>query len=230
MSIRQDYVDAVGQLVQGGIPLADADKTLAVNMAVKMYSKNKPLRIIEDFNGDGGFDYAINTFVAWLDGFSVIGQVEYPVDDDDPDPAIIDDDEWIIYEKPDGKYLRFVNDSPAATESFRVTYTGLHTCDETGCTISAFDEEAVQALAAANFCEMLATYYAQANDSTINADSVEHKSRASEYAARARALRNIYLTHMGIQDGKTKPASVTYDQDSRASWGGSRITHNQRHR
>lgn len=230
MSTREDYITAIGQLVQGGIPLSEADKILAINLAMKAHSKRRPRVIVEDETGDGGFDYAITGLEHWSDGFSVVKSVEYPVDDDDETPELLQDDEWMIYEKPSGKVLRFKEDSPTASESFRVVYTALHTCTTSACTVKDFDEEPAQALAAAYFCDMLATYFAQSGDSTMGADSVDHKSKAKEYAARAKAYRKIYFDHLGIAEGKTPAASITMDQDKDASWAGDNLTHKGKHR
>jgi len=230
LSTRQDYIAAIGQLVQGEIPLDEPDKILAISMAVKEHSKHRPRIVVEDISGDGGFDYAVSNFAAWADGFSVIKQVEYPVDDDDETPDILQDDEWMVYEKPSGKVLRFLEDKPSSTETLRVTYTALHTCTDSACTVESYDEEAVQALGAAYFCDMLATYYAQSGDSTIGADSVDHTSKTREYAARAKSYRKIYFDHLGIKEGQTPPASVTMDQDMKASWASDKLTHKPKYR
>lgn len=230
MSTRQDYLSAIDGLVPGKIPLGESDKIIAINMSMKQHSKQKPLPIIEDETGDGGFDYAITDLTYWSDGFSAIKRVEYPVNDDDETPDVLADDAWTIYSKPAGDYLRFLENTPLTTESFRVTYTGLHTCTVTACSVKTYDEEAVQALCAAFFCSMLSTYYAQAGDSTISADSVDHKSRSDHYAARARMYRKMYFDHLGIKDGQTPPASVTRDQDKAGSWGSDRLTHKSKYR
>jgi len=230
MSTRQDYLTAIGNLVQGEFPLGETEKILAINMAMKAHSKHRPLVVVEDESGAAAFDYAITLLASWSEGFSVIKQVEYPVDDDDETPDILQDDEWMIYEKPAGKYLRFLENEPAATETFRVTYTALHTCTDTTCTVKTFDEEAVQALAAAFFCDMLATYFAQTQDSTIQADVVDHRSKAREYDARAKAYRKMYFNHLGIEEGKTPPASVTKDLDLKGSWAGDKLTHPKKYR
>ncbi len=230
MSTRQDYLSAIGNLVGGSLPLGEAEKILAIAQAIKVQSKNRPVSVVEDETGNGGFDYALTLLASWSEGFSVIKTVEYPVDDTDEAADILQDDEWQIYQKPSGKVLRFLEDKPLATESFRVTYTALHTCTDQACTVEIFDEEAVQSLAAAFFCEMLATYFAQNQDSTINADSVDHKSKAQEYAARARTYRKIYFDHLGIKEGETTPASVIRDQDMAGSWGGNKLTHPKKYR
>lgn len=227
---RQDYITAIGNMVGGELPLDEAEKILAISMAMKEHSRQRPQLVVEDEDGAGGFDYAVTGFASWSDGFSVIKTVEYPVDDTDETPDILQDDAWRIYEKPAGKYLRFLEDEPSATETFRVAYTALHTCTDAACTVENFDEEAVQALAAAHFCNMLSAYYAQTQDSTINADSVDHSSKGREYAARAKMYRGIYFNHIGIKEGQAAAASVTRDQDKDASWAGNKLTHGRKYR
>jgi len=230
MSTQTTYATAVGQLVPGGLPLTAAETLLAIAMAVNEHSTHKPRVVVEDFDGDGGFEYAISEFASYTEGLSAITSVEYPVDDDDETPATLDDGEWMEYRKPAGKYLRFLTETPAATEAFRVTYTALHTCTALACTIDACDDAPVQALAAAYLCTMLSTYYAQSQDSSINADSVDHKSQKDAYEAKAKAFRTLYLRTIGQQDGQPKFASVTQDQDVNYPWGGDRLTHPRRRR
>ena len=229
MSTRQDFLAAMVQLVSGDLPLAEADRILALAMAVKTYSRHRPRVIVEDEAGTAAFDYALSMLASWTEGFSGIRTVEYPVDDTDETPDMLRDDEWIIYEKPAGKVLRFLEDSPTALESMRITYTALHTCTDVASSVQAADEEAVQILAAAYYCEMLATYFAQNQDSTINADSVEHTSKARDYAARAKTYRRLYADYMGVSGGVV-PASVTSDQDLLASWQGDKLTHKGKYR
>lgn len=230
MITRQDFITAIGNLVGGSLPLGDPEKIYAINKAVKKYSADAPREVIEDEVGTGGFDYATALLSYWSDKFSVIKKVEYPVDDTDETANILADDAWIIYKKPAGTCLRFLEDNPAANESIRITYTALHVCDDIQSTIPPVDEEAVQMLAAAEFCDMLATYFAQTQDSTIQADSVDHKSKAAEYSARARTYRKGYFDHLGIVAGSVAPASVTRDQDAKTSWRGDGMTHPRKFR
>jgi len=230
MSTRQDYLTAIGNLVGGQLPLGEAEQIFAIAAAAKKYSSHRPRVVVEDEDGTGAFDYALTLLADWSEGFSAIQSVEYPVDDTDETAAILDAGDWTIYTKPAGKCLRLFNDTPAATEDLRITYTALHTCTDTACTIPAADEEAVQILAAAYFCDMLAAYYAQTQDSTIAADAVDHKSKAGEYAARGRTYRKAFYDHLGIIEGQKTAASVTMDQDMTASWGGDHATHPRRYR
>ncbi|MDY7034551.1 MAG: hypothetical protein SV375_00085 [Thermodesulfobacteriota bacterium] len=230
MTTRQEYITAVEKLVPGEHPIGEAEIILAIGMAMKGHSRHSPREVIEDVAGDGSFDYAVSGFASWSDGFSVIRQVEYPVDDTDEDPDILQDDKWMIYEKPAGKCLRFLTTTPDTGEEMRLTYTALHTCTDSACTVNDFDEEVVQALAAAFFCDMLATYYAQTGDSTIDADVVDHKSRSRDYEARAKAYRKLYFDHLGIEPGETPAASVTRDQDRTPSWQTDHLTHRRKYR
>lgn len=232
MSTRQDYIEAIDSYVSGEHPLDDAEKIAAVSRAVKEYSRHRPREVVVEISGDGGFEYAIDStnFPSWSDGFSVINEIEYPVDDDDEEPDILEEDEWMVYQKPAGWYLRFLADEPESDESFRVTHTALHTCTDTSCTVKDIDEEAVQMLAAAYFCQMLATYYAQAQDATIAADAVDHASKSRDYAGRAKTYRKSYLDHMGIKEGQVKAASVTKDWDPMLPWKEDRLTHSKKWR
>jgi len=233
MSDRSDYRDAIDSLVQGSVPLSeDADKNTAIALALRHHSKHRPQELATDVDGDGGFDYALSGLTSWVEGFSVIKSVEYPVDDDDQTADVLQDDAWEIYRKPTGRVLRFLSNTPSASESMRICYTAPHACTDTAdsSTVEAADEEPVQALCAAFFLEMVATCHAQQGDSAIGADVVDHKSMAAEYAARARALRKMYYDYLGIKEGQTPPASVTMDQDTTPSWQTDHMTHRGRYR
>jgi len=231
MSTRQDYITAIGNLVSGDLPLGEAEKIFAISAAVKKYSGHRPLIIAEDEDGNGSFDYALTLLESWTDGFSEIRSVEYPVDDTSEAANTLDDDDWAIYQKPEGKCLRFLADTPSATEDIRITYTALHTCTDAACTIPANDEEALQILAAGIFCEMIAAYYAQTQDSTIMADSVNHKSKAAEYASRAKRFALLYKEHLGLkEDDLTPAAAAVADLDMKYPGGMERLTHPRRQR
>lgn len=230
MNTRQDYIVAISGLVAGELPLSEPDKIAALSSAVKRYSGDNPREIPEDITGDGGFDYPVAQLAHWADKFSKIIRVEYPVDDTSPVPPIVSDTEWRLWNLPSGQQLRFLHAKPAATETIRIIYTALHTCDDDTCTIPSVDAEAVARLAAAEFCDMVATYYANTADSVIQADSVAHASRAQEYAARARAYRASYSAHMGMRGSTPAAASVTRDQDATPSWRSDHLTHPRRWR
>jgi len=230
MTTQADYRAAIDHLVGGDLPLGADEQNLAIAMAVKLYSKHSPKIVVEDMAGTGGFDYALSGLASFDPDFSCIKNVEFPVDDDSRNGNVLQDDAWEIYEKPSGSVLRFLEDTPAADENMRISYSAYHTCTVSACSVASFDHEAVQALAAGYFAQMLATYFAQSNDSTISADSVDHSSKSREYAARAKMLKTMYYDHIGIKPGSVKPASVTGDKDFNGSWGRDRMTHPRKYR
>jgi len=229
-TFRPDYLTAIDSFVRGEIPLGEADKDLALSLALKRYSKDKPYEVVADIAGTGGFDYAVSLLTSWASGFSVIHSVEYPVDDTDETPDTLDDAQWMVYAKPSGKVLRFLDEKPAATETFRVAYTALHVCSSSQCTVDTCDEQAVQALAAAMYCDMIAAYYAQMTDGTLDADGVDQQGQATEYRAQGNKYRRLYFAHMGIKEGSPKAASYTADQDVDYPGGTDRLTHPRRYR
>lgn len=238
MAKRLQYLEDIkkitlGNTVEHGVlPLGEIEINLSFDIALKTHSRYRPRILVEKIDGNDSFDYALATkLTLWKVDFSVIRKVEYPVDDTDQTADYLTDDEWEIYHKPDGYYLRFKEDTPDATEDIRVTYTTFHTCTVTGdATISEYDEEAVKILGASLFCEMFATYYAQSQDCSIDADSVNHTSKSKDYTARAIVLRNLYFKHLGIDESGTRAASFNLEWDKNASWGSQKLTHNPKYR
>lgn len=230
MGTIQDYIAAVGTLVPGTLPLGDPEKIKAVTRALSTHSRYRPRRIVEDVQGAGVSDYAVSLFLSWEEGFSRVLQVEYPV------PAsgvaeLLEDEDWMVYEAPAGKLLRFLAHTPAVGQTFRAAYTVPHRFDlEGNSSVAEADEEAVHELAAAYYCEMLATYFAQDQDSTIAADSVDHTSKSKAYAGRAKDYRARYNEHMGIRGDGPPPVSMNQDQDVVYPTGWDRLTHPRKRR
>ena len=234
MSTISDYRDALVDMVPGSHPLDPVEllniQTRAVAKAMAAHSKHRPRPVVEDMVGDGGFDYAVSGLADWVDDFSGIRTVECPVDDSQRGNAILDPDDWQIYEKPAGKVLRLLNEKPLASESMRITYTGHHTCDGSDCTVPSADEVAVQSLAAAFYCRMLAAAYALDQDSTVAADTVNQGPRHKAFLDLSAKFEGEYNDHMGIKPGKPKAAISIRDQDVFYPGGGDRLTHPSRYR
>jgi len=235
MANLQDYYRAMGELVPGTHPVGQEEQLNAMNSALALHSKHRPREIVEDIIGYGGFDYALSGLEYWSDGFSRVISVEYPVGDTSPEPNMLEEgDDWSIYRKPSGEVLRFLEHTPDTDESIRVTYTARHGFDQDDvCSVAEADDSAVQKLAAALYCRILAAAYAQSQDSTIQADSVDHSSKRREYEAQAKKYREEYDEHMGIGkagDRSLKPACATQDWDISPAGGRGWLTHDNRQR
>ena len=302
------FKSKVSEIVQDdAAKLSTSERDNFIQEAVKIYSKHRPRDVVREIAGDGTYDYALSNMKAWVKGFSIIKQIEYPANQRDPE--YVDEDDFIIIEKATGQFLRFLVDSPPATETIRVVHTALHALIDAVITVSiatpavvsyaghglnpgdafqfattgalptglaaattyyvisagltsnvfelsatpggsaintsgtqsgthtlrmntipAIDEDAVANLAASLCSGALASNYAQTSDSTITADSVDHKSKGQEYASRARIQEQNYLNHIGLKKGDVAPASIVKDFDIDYPWGGDRLTHPRKNR
>lgn len=224
--------------------LTSADVDAFIQEAALAYSRVKPRRLIENVAGDGGFDYVLTgtnkKVTAWSDGFSEIRRLIFPVDDSAQTENVVDEDDFAIVAKLDGanmeKWLRFLADSPLATEKFRITYTAPHTVDAQGSSIPAADEEAVVNKAASLSCEAIAAYYANRSESSLGSDAIDFGDKAEAYQGQARIYRKEYEAHLGIgsegEKAAAKAASVVSDLDLPPSWSGGRsfLWHGRRRR
>jgi len=58
---RQDYIGEVKKLVSGdNHPIGEPEIMLAISMTVKEHSRHRPRIVVEDIDGNGGFDYALS--------------------------------------------------------------------------------------------------------------------------------------------------------------------------
>lgn len=62
--------------------------------------------------------------------------------------------------------------------------------------------------AACLICQAIAERYSRTSDSTISADSVNHTSRAGEFASRAREFCRLYAEHVGVAAGDDGAATA----------------------
>ncbi len=210
--------------------LTPEEKDRHIQEAVRIYSRHRPREVVKDITGDGTYDYAITTHLtSWVKDFSVIKKIEYPADRREPE-YVDQDEDWVLYEKEAGQYIHFLDDTPPATEKIRVTYTAPHILSDAQNTIPEIDQDAVCELAASLCSGALASVYAHAIDSTISADSVDHKSKSEQFASRARAQKKIYTDHVGIKEGDVPAASAVKGFDFDYPDGSPRLTHPKKYR
>lgn len=183
-----------------GERLTDLDDYLpSIAAALERYSKHRPDEDAADLAGSGGHDLALPE--AWIEGFSRVVQVEYPVDQ--VPEEILPAGHWKLYRSPAGLKLRLPYETPSAAESVRVTFTV--TREEA--TVVDGDLDAVACLAAAICLRTLAAAYAQTSDSSIQADVVNYQSKADQYRRLADSLEGKYNDHLGIDPKGGVPAA-----------------------
>jgi len=227
---RGDFLDAG----------AGAELHKFVDEAVKEYSRHRPQLIVEDESGDGGFDYQIagtggtNLLASWEDKFSIVDKLVFPVDDTSPNEQELNEDEWEIIHKivtaNHRKYIRFLVNTPTATETFRIFYTARHVLDLTSSTLPISDDEAVANLTAYLALKAIAARYLSMKDTTITADATDRDSKADAARRLAEDFKEDFEDHMGIGKGQQSAQSVIGDTDMSPSHGLGYVWHGQRNR
>ena len=208
--------------------IAPDDVGGAIQQAVKRYASVRPVEGVQDYAGDGVvYDLALPT--GFVDGWSTVLAIEYP--QGEREPTYIEKEDWIFYRTTTSLKIRLLAVTPAAGKTARVTFTKLHTVDGSGSTIPAPDEDAVADLAGAIGLRQLAAVYANTVDASIAADSVDYKSKASEYSRLANELEKQYRKHLGLDDESETPAAMGFtDVDQTDSLGRDKLTHPNRNR
>lgn len=88
--------------------------------------------------------------------------------------------------------------------------------------IPEMDFFAVCNRAACIVCQQIAAYYSRTSDPTINLDSVNHTTRAGEFARRAKEFCGLFEAHLGIgqaaADKAYLPASQFVDWETVPGW------------
>lgn len=228
MTTRVDFQQAIDDQVSQVKFTGTTQHNMAIAKAVEIYSKYRPRVRVVDLAGVGTHVAILFVVEGWDDDFSTVRQVEYPIDDTKAAKSILDPEEWTVYQAPDGKELHLLDGIIADGAAARVTFTAAHVVDFSGSTIPARDEVAVQILAAACFCRMLAAAYAEAVDASISADSVDQISKRREYETQAKNFEAEFANVTGIKLGQPKPAAAVVDWDLNLSSGKDRLTHPRR--
>jgi|SRR6185437_4910340 len=198
----QPYLDAIAPVIADEAGwVTDAIPRFVVQTILQRYSKDRPLVLVSDVEGNGTALLDLPTAPDGQYGtfdplFSRITGLEYPVGQI-PDEEIRDED-WSLYRSPSGYKLMLNAFVPQASEVVRITWTAQHAPDAS--TISQFDFYALCDYAASLCLEAMAARASQLGDSTFGADTVNYRSKAQEYLTLARTKRKLYYNHMGIEE------------------------------
>lgn len=221
-----DYETLVAAAVRDDAANLDiAEIRSAITQAVARYSKDRPRLKVQDVVSPGG--NLLPLPAAWEADFSQLNSLEYPVGD--VPPSMIGAGGWAMYAAPSGLNIQ-VMEAVSAAATVRATYTIAHVLSGVADTIPVGDRESVSSYAAAMLCDQLASLYSNDQDSTIKADSVQHTSKAGEYARRAKVLRQRYFDDLGIDTKRNVAAGAVVNLDMASSVGRDRLTHPRRYR
>ena len=120
----------------------------------------------------------------------------------------------ILAQKKRGKFTGWIGYSLS-----RVRYTVPYTATNNAYDIPPAHFYAVCLLGASMCAQAIANKYSRTNDSLIAADSVNHLTRAAEWAQRAREMRRQYQDVLGLSVSGNGPAGDFVDWDTKSIGG-----------
>jgi hypothetical protein len=183
----KDISETIEMLVldKSKVTVPNREIPLAIKNAVTIFSAYRHRTLVEEYTADGGRIYDLPEL--WEAGRSESGfQIEYPVDDDADDVQYLDQTMYSLYNTPDGIRIRFRRTeshdfTPPTGEKFRVHYQLSHLVEEGagGVTIATSDLTAFTALGAAQFCQMMASRFAQMATSAGN--NIDYQNRSNVF-------------------------------------------------
>lgn len=216
-----DYETLVTDLIRDDAGrIVTAEKDRAIQLAVQRYSKDRERIKVEDVATTAANKLPLPP--AWETDLSEIRSLECPIGS--VPPEVIATDRYGFYRDTSALYVQLLDALNVGT-LVRVTYTIAHVVSAVADTIPVKDREPVACWAAATLCDELAAFYSGGTDSTIQADSVQSRSKAQEYSTRAAALRKRYFNELGLEDKRAAPAGTVVTLRSEDSRGQARLTH-----
>jgi len=225
----EDVRSAVQFIIQDDSGLIKpTEKELAINNAVRIYSKDRPYKKIHEDSTPNGAKYDFDLPFDWVDGFSYIdGSIEYPVSSSFQTPSYLDNNAWTIYKTITSIKLRFTTLILGTNYSFRFTYAIPHIVNDDNCTIYENDIDAVNSLAASFVFRALAAKYSQTSEPTIDADVIDYATKSEYYSNLAQTHFEIYQTHVGAGNKtEEKPGAMAMkDLDMAYAWKSDYLTH-----
>lgn len=202
-----DFKNRVKRKIGINNTIDDLSLSDCISDALGKLSKDKPLYVVADIDGDGTDKYDLPA--NWNGRLSKIISVEYPTGEDEPE--LLEAEDYFIYKEPDsenGGYLyslNFIDDTPTAEEAIRITYTTNYSSVED---VDALDIDVFATLAASLACGVLARTYSGTKESNLDNDFVNFRGKGDIFASRAKELIKIYNEYVGIKDGVSAASSL----------------------
>ncbi|GBG03903.1 hypothetical protein AZSI13_32300 [Azospira sp. I13] len=208
-----DVQALVADLVRDdGDRISPEERDRAVTLAVARYSADRPRTAVQDVVAQGGSMLPLPP--AWEPDISLLTAVEVPVGQ--VPPAYLPARSFWLYAAPGGLSIMLATSQPQGRQ-VRLSFLASHVLSDVEDTIPTLHREAVAAWAGSILLEQLANLHTNDGDSTIQADSVDRRSKGEQYAARARAAVKRYRELIGVADKPEQlPAGV------QITWGPAR--------
>lgn len=222
-----DYEPLVKALVRDDRALlSPAEIDVAIDLAVKRYSSDRPRMLVEDVAATDPDSNSLDLPLAWESDFSQLAAMEFPIGEHPV--SVVEANHYQLYQSPSG--IEVLVDFFAVSDNVRLTFTTRHQLTVALDTIPVGQREAVSCWAAAFLCDQLSSFYAGESDSTISADQVSSSNQSRDFSFRAKTLRARYLSELGVDEKRSAPAGVVVDMDLKNSLGQNRLQHSNRFR
>lgn len=198
VNVTDKKIIVIGDLssVQSGAVIIKTVAIQQLDESLSIYSRFNPLVKTKEYSGNETDTYSLPN--DWLNNFSLINFIEYPVKEQPR--AELKKEEYEVYlDADDNNYkIRFAFNIGAG-EKFRINYTAPHTFGNDN-TVTAPDGDfyCISNIGAYLYLIALASAFIQNVSSTLDADRINYQTKTSE----ARRMAKEYLTqaasHLGI--------------------------------
>jgi len=222
--VLSDYEVVLAALIQDSAQkLTIEARQEAIQNAVAEHSRLFPLTRRRSLAGSG--TAVLGTPTGWVDEFSSVRQIEYPVGADIP--HYLEAEDWLLISSPTSSttyQIRYLGGSIATSQRLNLEWTVPHVVSETTGTIADPIYRAVATLGASYACLALAGYFTQSGDPMISIDSQSAPSKARDYRELAKEYRSRYRLMIGLgpedQGADVIAAGVFADVPSQTyQWG-----------
>lgn len=216
------------KLVKDPDTVLDSTKVKAV--AVELVKKWKPRKVYTaDIAGDGStYRYSCASYLSnWVDSKSQIVKVNYPVGYQGENLLPLD---YLRIQKNSSGLdeLLFIDSAFSSGYTGRVHYTGLHVLHATVAASTTLQEDDFMQLCwrvAEEYCNLLASHYANKSSTALGADAVDYRSRSREY----QALAKKYVDKAKVEAKQEDKSGVFGDWDRKDEISGHGFFFHGRH-
>ena len=178
--IQADYITRIKQILRddAGIVVDSGSETALkahLSDAVELiYDDDRPYTKYKSYTGDSGYDYDKPS--DWINGFSKIETLEYPAGYQEPE--MLDPELFRLYNNGTTEKVRFIQNSPSASETFILGYILPHALDGSSNTTFEADFQALCHLATAITLLAMTNKYTQSSAPTITASAVAFRDKS----------------------------------------------------
>lgn len=214
-------------LREDGNRLKPNDWILISEQAALHFSKDSPREMVASVTGNGTKTYTLTgTITTWVNRFSYIQKIEYPLNSDPV--AYLPIDDFMIYKSDtDTEQLKLKNVAPSAAQTFLLHYISNHTFSSTSTTTTIDDQDKIIFSILMAYYAAMAMYsdFLKPNRSSLPNDSVDFSQKAKDMSDLAALLLKKYTE---LLSGKTETlksyATFTKDFDMVGRYGNSYFT------